>query len=364
MFSRMYEPFRIGNTEIRNRLVCSAMFERAAADGKITEQIAARYRELAEGGAGLIVTGMQAVRAAGRKGPNMVTTDAPGYVEDMGKICDAVHRRGAKIFVQLQHCGAKVTPAEGYDCIAVSGTKVSDTVTYHEASREEIKELARDFGAAAARCQSAGADGVQIHCTHGYLLNTFLSPSTNHRTDEYGGPIENRARILFEVYESVREAVGEDYPVAVKFSFSDLVEHSITPEESLFVLKKLADMGIDMEEISSGMVLDHSPHSFAPLIRAGVNEGPFRKGAAEAAEQVSIPVVSVCGYRSPDFIEKVLETTKIAAVSFGRPLVCEPDLPNRWMTDPSPAACVSCNLCARPDLNPVLRCVHRQGGAS
>ena len=364
MYQKMYEPFRIGNVEIKNRLVCSAIFERAAADGRITEKMEERYRKLAEGGSALILTGMQAVCASGRKGPDMVTTDYDGYTADMRRIADEAHRSGAKIFVQLQHCGAQTSPEEGYDHFAVCGTRKPDGTIYHEAAGEELKKLAADFGAAAGRCKAAGADGVQIHCTHGYLLNTFLSPSTNHRTDAYGGPIENRARILFEVCEAVRESVGEGYPVAVKFSFSDLIENSITPEESLFVLKRLEELGMDMEEISSGMVLDGSPRSFSPFVKAGVNEAPFLRSAEAVAEQVRIPVVSVCGYRSPELVERVLETTKIAAVAFGRPLICEPDLPNRWKSDPAPSRCLSCNQCRKTaEQFGIVTCAVRGAGA-
>ena len=157
---------------------------------------------------------------------------------------------------------------------------------------------------------------MQIHGAHGYLINTFLSPSTNFRTDEYGGGIENRARLLFEIYDAVRQAVGKDYIVGVKFPFADLKEPAIRME----------------------------------------NQAPFFKYASLAAEEVSVPVISVCGYRTPEAVEEALAKTKIAAVSFGRPLVREPDLPKRWKTDRGPAKCVSCNGCSRSFADGILTC--------
>ena len=187
------------------------------------------------------------------------------------------------------------------------------------------------------------------------MINSFLSPSTNYRTDEYGGKIENRARILFEVYDAIRQAVGDDFIIGVKFPFSDLNENSIKPEESIFVCKELEKRGIDFIEVSSGMVMDNSSASFTPVVRND-NQAPFLKYASQLACQVAIPVISVCGYRTPDMVEKALSETKISAVSFGRPLVREPNLPNRWKNDRSPAMCVSCNRCCNSFGDKIITC--------
>ena len=355
MSTIMYTHFHIGDTQIANRLVASAMFEYGADNGKITDKIKERYRQLADGGAGLIITGMQAVSASGAVAPAMVNTEYDGYVSDMRDIADIVHASGGKIVVQLQHCGGKTCQAEGYDHFAVCEMTVSDSCTYHEATKEELHKVVADFAASALRCKKAGIDGVQIHGAHGYLINSFLSPSKNHRTDEYGGKIENRARILFEVYDAVRQAVGNDYITSVKFPFSDLNECSIQPEESIFACKELERRGINFIEVSAGMVMDKSLASFAPVVRND-NQAPFLKYASQLACEVSVPVISVCGYRTPDIVEKALTETKIAAVSFGRSLVREPDLPNRWKTDKSPAKCISCNRCCNSFGDGIITC--------
>lgn len=368
----MYQPFTLGSLTLKNRLVASAMFEYGAKEGRITEKILERYRQLAQGGIGGIITGMQAVTASGAVAPQMVHTEYDGYVQDMQALADAVHREGCKLFVQLQHCGGKTRPAEGYDHFTVSppedtdkGHSASDlrslriqdsSVVYHAATAEELRKVAEDFGRAARRCQQAGVDGVQLHGAHGYLINSFLSPSTNHRQDAYGGPIENRARLLFEIYDAVRRAVGPAYIVGVKFPFSDLNEHSIQPEESLYVCRELERRGIDFIEVSSGMVMSTGADSFSPRLPKDAPEGPFLPYARQVAQAVSVPVISVCGYRSPAFIEQTLAGTGLAAVSFGRPLVREPDLPNRWKQDISPAKCVSCNACRNSAGDGILTC--------
>lgn len=351
----MYTPFCAGSTQVPNRLVASAMFEYGADAGKITEKIKQRYLALADGGAGLIITGMHAVRAAGAVGPIMVNTEYDGYIADLRDIADTVHAKGGKIMVQLQHCGWKTSQADGYDRFAVCEKTASDSCVYHEATREELHQVAADFAASALRCKEAGVDGVQIHGAHGYLINTFLSPSTNRRTDEYGGKIENRARLLLEVYSAIRQAVGGDFTVGVKFPFSDLIEDSIQVEESIFACRELERLGIDFIEVSSGMVMDNSPVSFTPVVRND-NQAPFLEFASMLADEIALPVISVCGYRTPDMVEKALTETNIKAVSFGRPFVREPDLPNRWKQDRSPAKCVSCNGCCNSFKDGIITC--------
>lgn len=353
--SRMYESFKIGNVEIKNRLVASAMFEYGANNGAITERIIEHYDNLSNGGVGLIITGMQAIRKGGSTAPLMVNIQNDFYVTNLKKIVKSAHDNGSKFFVQLQHCGIKTYPAEGYDNISVSDATDAYGRECHAATKEEIKEIVKDYGVAAKKCQEAGADGVQIHGAHGYLVNTFLSPSTNHRTDEYGGEIRNRARLLFEIYDEIRNSVGEDYPVGVKFPFSDLNDASITEEESLWTCEELVKKGIDMIEVSSGMVMDGSESSFNPAIK-GNDNAPFKVNADLLAKKVNVLVISVCGYRTPELVEKTLNETSITAVSFGRPLLCEPELPNRWKTDDSEAFCKSCNGCCNSLTDGIITC--------
>ncbi|MDR3353746.1 MAG: NADH:flavin oxidoreductase [Synergistaceae bacterium] len=341
----MYDSFEIGNLMIKNRLVRSATFEFGADDGVVTQRIIELYRQLAEGGSGLIITGMYAVLSSARSSPVMVETTYDGYVDDMKRIVDIVHENGSLLFVQLNHTGYKTAKSPGYDRIGVSEQEIAEGYTYLEATPDDIKRIAEAFGKAAKRCKEAGCDGVQIHGSHGYLINTFLSPYYNQRTDAYGGPIENRARILFEIYDEIRNAVDNNFPVSVKIPFSDRVSPSIMPDECVYVCRELEKRGIDMIEVTSGLTMDGGGSSFSPFVKDESQEGSFLAGAAQLANAVGIPIVSVCGYRTPDFIEKALNETAVAAVSLCRPLVREPALSNRWKSDRTKAACISCNRC-------------------
>lgn len=341
----MYDSFEINGKKIKNRIVRSAMFEFGADNGKITPAIKALYKQLAEGGSGLIITGMQAVTSGAGIGGAMIQTTYDGYVEDMVEIADTVHKNDGVLFAQLQHAGYRTNWKAGYDTFGVCENAVSEECTYHEATHEELKKLASAFATAAVRCKEAGCDGVQIHAAHGFLINSFLSPHFNHRTDCYGGTIENRARLLFEIYGAIREAVGADFLISVKIPGNDLVADSSTLDEIVWVCRELEKKGMNFIEVSAGITMDGGETSFTPFAQKGKSEGDFLIEASRIAEAVKIPVASVCGYRTPERIDEVLNITPVTAISLGRPLVREADLPNRWKNDCSPAKCVSCNRC-------------------
>lgn len=358
MSKLMHTPYRIGNIVISNRIVKSAMFEYCANQGRITDQHRQIYEDAARGGCGLIITGMEAISSTAGNGPGMIHTEYDGYLEDMRSIVAKVHRYSSRIFVQLQHAGPRTDWKSGYDRFASSPIKVADGIIYHAATKDELAKVVHDFGVAARKCKLAGCDGVQIHAAHGFLLTTFLSPHFNKRADEYGGPIENRSRLLFEIYDSVRNAVGVDYPIALKLSFSDLVSDSSTPEEMLWVCKELEKKGIDFIEVSSGISADNSGASCSPVLRNGDREGKFLESALLVSDTLEIPVSSVGCYRSPDFIEHILSSTSLTAISLGRPLVREADLPNKWRTSNEKAACISCNRCF--NCTDVITCLCRK----
>jgi 2,4-dienoyl-CoA reductase-like NADH-dependent reductase (Old Yellow Enzyme family) len=331
---------------VPNRLVRSATFEFAAENGRITQRHLDLWRQMAEGGCGLNITGKMAISAGAKIAPIMVECSYDGFVDDLKKASRVAKEKQSLLFVQLNHAGYKTSAQEGHDQLGVSTLEVAPDRVYHEATFAEIQKIAEDFARAAKRCQEAGIDGVQIHAAHGYLINTFLSPYYNHRTDSYGGSIKNRSRILFEVYEAVRGAVGPGYPVGLKMPMSDRVEPSITLEECVNVAQGLEKMGLDMIEISAGLTMDGGDSSFVPSAKEG-SEGLFLKGASAVAKAVKIPVISVGGYRRPEFVEKALAETPVTAISICRPLIREPNLANRWKTDRSPATCLSCNKCFR-----------------
>lgn len=345
----IYEPVELGNLHLKNRAVRSATFERTVVkDGLIdTSTYKKVYGKLAEGGVGLIITGMIGV------GPNacLFNAMAKGYEADFvskfQEIADEIHRLGSKLVVQLSHCGDKAQGADASDrTLAPSDEELGSGRFAKAMSIEEIKDVVRDFGETALRCKEAGVDGVELHGAHGYLLNQFLSPYHNKRTDEYGGSIENRARLLFEVFDEVRRKVGDTYPVLVKIGCSDLHTPGFTAEESEWVCKELSKRGVDAIELSGGLSLDAQTAAVRGGILKKSQEAYFADAALKLSNEIDTPVISVGGYRSPDIIEEYLNKGNIAAISFCRPLICEPDLINRWKSgDSAKSLCISCNKC-------------------
>ena len=337
----IFESHNLGGIQLENRLVRSATFESGGAEnGVITPLLKKVYEDLAKGQVGLIITGMMGVGPNACAGPAMVKVYDESFVLRFSEIARSVHQFGGKIVVQLSHCGAKATVIDwGEQAFCPSEYKQAKAI-----STDEIAMLVKSFGQAAAKCKAAGADGVQIHGAHGYLLNQFLSPFFNQRTDEYGGDVQGRSKFLFEVYEEIRSAVGADYPVLLKINYSDLVENGFTGEECAWVCQELERRGLNAVEVSSGLGVsrDSGPVPSGPQ----VTEGFFAAGGLDIAEKLSIPVFNVGGYRAFETIEAKLNEGRLAAISLCRPFIREPDLAARWRAgDRKNAACISCNKC-------------------
>lgn len=191
---------------------------------------------------------------------------------------------------------------------------------------------------AAIRAEKAGFDGVQIHAAHFFFLSRFISPAVNHRSDEYGGATENHTRILLDIMNGIRKA-APDLHMTIKINSSDFTYGGLEETECLAICKLLDQAGIDSIEVSGN-------GTSVGGIKAHVNEGYFVPAAARIAGAVSCPVIVVGGFRSLDVMEEVLNKTDIELISLSRPLLREPDLPNKIKTDPNVISkCVSCNAC-------------------
>lgn len=345
---KISDPIRIGTMQLKNRIVRGATLEAGGADdGEMNDLLGNIYTDLAKGGVGLIITGMMGV------GPNSCAYPSIGMTRIYGKtfgtkfrkIADRVHQYGAKIAVELGQCGARAVVLETREhpyCPSDHTDAAGNIAT--AMTKEEIARVVEDFGTAAAICKESGADAVEIHAAHGYLLSEFLSPYFNKREDEYGGSIENRCRIVKEAYTSVRAHVGEDFPVLIKINYEDLVQPGLTGAECLVVCQQLEALGIDAIEISTGLSVSMES---APFQRPKTpTAGTFTQGALKIADSVSIPVISIGGYRTIEGIENVLNEGNLTAISMSRPFICEPDLIARWLSgDTKKAKCVSCNKC-------------------
>ncbi len=341
---QIFEQTQFGTLRIKNRLVRSATFENGCGDkGHITPRLGQIYEELAKGNVGLIITGMMSAGHNAGVNDNMIQIYQNDFVQEFQKITENVHRLEGKIVVQLGHCGAKASVIDRGDyAYAPSDIQLGNTQA-KAMTIDEIKALVKEYGESAMKCKEAGADGVEIHAGHGYLVSEFLSPYFNHRTDEYGGVIEHRAQFLIEILDEIRRCVGKDYPVLVKINYCDLVEGGNEGADCRYICELLEKHGITAIEITSGISVN--PAS-APTQPGNRQEGFFAEGAIDIANHVNVPVISVGGYRTKEKTEFYLNQGDIAAISMSRPFICEPELAYKWENGISEKSdCVNCSQC-------------------
>jgi len=276
-----------------------------------------------------------------------------------------VHQAGGKMVLQLAH-GGLLSDAEliGQQPIGPSVMPTEAGPLGREMTREKIQETVDAFGVAASRAVKAGVDGVQIHSAHGYLLSQFVSPFFNKRTDEYGGSLENRARMLLEVFRSVRASVGDGYPVLVKLNSEDLLEGGHSQEEMLEICAMLQQAGIDAIELSGGTILGAAMNKFEiTFMPVGDREVYWREAAVRYKEKLDIPLILVGGIRSFEMAQQLVEDGVADYVALSRPLIREPDLVSQWQKgDRKKADCISDNLCAFAGIQGKgVHCVHLNG---
>lgn len=233
----VFSECKIGKLSIKNHIIRSATLEAGfIKNGKITDELKEIYTELSEKDCSLIITGMMGVGHNSCIFPGMARIDREDFVEILSDIVTKVHSNGGKLAVQLGHCGKDSTVIDyGEYAFSPSDYVTSDGIKAKEMTQDEIAFVIREYGKAAKKCKLAGADGIEIHSAHGYLLSQFLSPYYNKRTDKYGGDIANRARFLFEVYYSIRKEIGNDFPVLIKLNASDLIDNGFDVEDCIWV---------------------------------------------------------------------------------------------------------------------------------
>ena len=231
----IFEHAMIGRLPLKNRIIRSATFEFALDENDdFSANLLSMYEKMANNEVAAIITGMVAVEANSRVRQSMIKTYAQTFVQELTQVAERMHKLGTKLIVQINHCGQKAARIDGGGpLLGPCDTENTQGEAVKGMSHEDIRSVTANFAAAAVRCKQAGADAVQIHAAHGYLLSQFLNPCYNKRVDEYGETIQGRARIVLEIYEAVRAAVGSDYPVWIKINSRDLTEESISTEEFL-----------------------------------------------------------------------------------------------------------------------------------
>lgn len=350
----LFEETIINGMPLRNRMVRSATWEgMCQPSGEPTEKLADFYHTLARGGVGLIMSGYTFVRPEGKQLPRQMGIHTDDFADSFRKMIASVHDAGGRIAIQLVHVGGQTdSETAGRQPLAPSDVRVVQFPELPEKiSIQQIKEIVAAFGRGAGRAKKWGADGVQIHGAHGYLVNQFLSPLTNRRDDEYGGSLENRSRFLFEVYDQIRSVVGKDYPVMIKLNAEDNLEGGWTVDEAVLVARRLSEAGIDAIEVSAGTPASGDESPVRVKIDSPAKEAYHLGHARKIKDAVQCPVMVVGGVRSYEVAEKIVGEDGIDYISMARPLIREPDLPARWARgDRAPAACISCNGCFGPGL--------------
>lgn len=352
--SKLFEMSRINGMELSNRFVRSATWEgMAAADGAVTSKLIETMIALARGGVGLIISGHTYIRPEGQASPMQLGIYKDDLIQGLREMTNAVHDSGGKIIMQLAHAGNFAAKhLTGQPPLVVSDFEGVASSPRKEITERGIREMVCSFADAARRAKSAGFDGVQIHSAHGYLLSQFLSPAFNRRKDEYGGDVQNRARIHLEIYEAIRKVVGQDYPVLIKLNSRDFIENGLGLEDSLQIAKILARAGMDAIELSGGFITGGKLSPSRSGIDSEEKEAYFREDARAMKKETGIPLILVGGMRSFKVAEKLIQDGTADYISMSRPLIREPDLINRWKAgDRRRADCRSDNLCFKPGLD-------------
>lgn len=348
--SMFYDKMTINGMTVPNRLVRSATWEGlASAEGFVTPALEKAMLELVDGGVGLIITGHMFVAEQGRAGERQLAICSDEYINGLRSMVKNVHEKGGVIVAQLAHAGGHAAQGiTGMPAVGPSPFVRKDGELCQEMSEEDIDAMVYSFEQAASRAVAAGFDGVQIHAAHGYGLSQFLSPHINIRTDMYGGSFENRIRPLVRVYEGIRRAVGDAYPVTMKINCEDYVEGGLQLEDSVSVIKGLALLGLDAVEISGGLLTSSPTKSSVRVGRfdTPAKEAWYREAAKAVREHTKLPIMLVGGLRSFSVGEGLLAEGLIDFVSMSRPLLREPALLKRWAAgDLRKAECISCNKC-------------------
>jgi 2,4-dienoyl-CoA reductase-like NADH-dependent reductase (Old Yellow Enzyme family) len=360
----LFETTTINGMTLRNRFVRSATYEGLAHDDlTVSQRLIDLMVALADGGVGLIITGLATVTRDGQNMPWQLGIYADDQVPGLMRMTRAVHDAGGTIMIQLAHGGAQGNPELTGELLGPSAIPAigGEGAACRAMTLAEIHRIVEAFGEAGRRAQEAGFDGVQLHGAHGFLLSEYLSPFFNKRTDQYGGSLANRARIVVEAYHRVRAAVGATYPVTIKLNSEDFLEGGLTVAEMVQVASWLETAGIDAIEVSGGtswaLGQGRPNASYARLEHTDLY---YRDAARRYKAAIRVPLMLVGGIRSYDVARQLVAEGVTDYISLSRPLIREPDLVNRWKAgDTRPSGCVSDNACFGPlRAGNGLQCVH------
>jgi len=373
--SNLFSPIKFGTLTLKNKLVRSATHEALADDdGHLTEEYFKCIRRLAEGGVGLIVTGLMYPESKGKLYKAM-SVENEGCIPELSKIADTVHgvNNDCRIAIQIGHTGPQYS-LKYPERVRYAPSPVVEEYTNIMPQALTLPEIESFIDACAASigyAQKANIDAVQVHAAHGWLISSFLSPHTNHRTDIYGGSTENRTRLLTEIIKRAHSITGKDYPVFVKMNACDFLLDGIEVPEALEMGKIIEDAGYVAMEVTSAMWATINRKSedigweaeLIPEARVHiktVNDEAYHREFTRIFKQnfTKAKIILIGGLRTPSLMEDILQSGDADLVSISRPLIIEPEIPNLWFEgSEQKSACISCNMCVH-ERDEKFRCPH------
>jgi 2,4-dienoyl-CoA reductase-like NADH-dependent reductase (Old Yellow Enzyme family) len=332
----LFKPFKLQNgVVINNRFFKSAMSEAFGTKGNNpTEKLITLYRTWANGGVGLSVTGNVMIDRSALGEPGNVVIEDDRDLPMLKRWAKAGTENGTHLWMQINHPGKQSPKMISSEPVAPSSIPLSGKLknffnTPRALTNEEIKDLIIRFGNTARIAKKAGFTGVQIHGAHGYLINQFLSPHHNQRTDEWGGTIENRMRFVIEVYKEMRKQVGAEFPIGIKLNSADFQRGGFSEEESMEVVQTLSEAGIDLIEISGGNYEQPAMMGSGKKESTIKREAYFLHYAERVRKLIKTPLVVTGGFRTVAAMNEAIESGAVDMIGIARPFTLMPDLPNK-----------------------------------
>ncbi len=314
------DPLVIGKFALKNRIIMPPMANDMSSEaGEVNNRHLDHYRVPAEAGVGLVIVEHSYIMPSGKMTRKQLGIYENGLIDGLRSLADTIRTAGASSAIQLTHAGANTTS----DVCGCQPTGPSDVPppkrkeTPRPLEVQEIEEIVAAYAQAARRAQAAGFDSIEIHGAHGFLLNEFVSPYTNHRTDRYGGSTENRLRLPLEVIAAVRAQVGPELPLLYRFGASDFMQEGLALDEAREIAPKLVEAGIDMLDISGGLC-GSRPKDLTDT------QGYFVPLASSIKAVVEVPVIAVGGITDPIYANSVVAEEKADLVAVGRAMLKNP----------------------------------------
>lgn len=342
----LFQPVNIGAVKIKNRIVMAPMVTNYCnSNGSVTTRFKNFLEARAKGGVGLIILEAAYVHLSGKGMSNQLGIYGDELIDGLKDLVKQLHEHEAKVAVQLFHCGR-----QGSSLLTGSRLMAPSAVacpvcreTPEEMTPDDIDLIVESFGNAALRAKKAGFDLVEIHGAHGYLINQFLSPYSNKRTDGYGGSFGNRTRFPLEVFDSIRMAAGNDYPVCYRMSSEEFVDGGLVIDETCMFARILAENGIDAIDISGGVY-----ESRDMIVQSSeMPHGIFADNAQRVKEAVngSVPVIVAGNIKDPFTAKRILDDGKADMIAFGRALLSDADFSKKAEAGKSEEinTCTGCN---------------------